>query len=47
MITATFNSEDGDSILDNEIVVVDKTKIIIKIQDGWFLLTRKQAEFKI
>ena len=40
VITATFNSEDGNSILDNEIVVVDETKIIMKIQDGWFLLTR-------
>ena len=40
VITATFNNEDGGSILDNEIVVVDETKIIIKIQDGWFLLTR-------
>ena len=24
----------------NKVVVVDETKIIIKIQDGWFLLTR-------
>ena len=40
VITAIFNNKDGDSILDNEIVVVDETKIIMKMQDGWFLLTR-------
>lgn len=40
VITATFDNKNEDELLDNEIVVVDETKIIIKIDHGWFLLTR-------
>lgn len=40
VIVAGFVDRDGSDILDNEIVVVDETRIIIKIEDGWFLLTR-------
>ena len=40
VITATFNDKDGGNILDNEIVVVNENKIIMKIHNGWFLLIK-------
>ena len=40
MITAEFDDKQEENMLDNEIVVIDETRIIMKIQDGWFLLTR-------
>ncbi len=29
-----------DTVLDNENIVIDKTRIIMKIDKGWFLLTK-------
>ncbi|GFI04819.1 hypothetical protein IMSAGC005_03671 [Lachnospiraceae bacterium] len=40
VITAEFDDKQEENMLDNEIVVIDETRIIMKIQDGWFLLTR-------
>jgi len=40
-IVAEPKEGDKEGILDNEIVVIDKTRIIMKIDEGWFLLTKE------
>lgn len=41
VIVAEPKDGDKEGILDNEIVVIDKTRIIMKIDEGWFLLTKE------
>ena len=36
-----FSDDLNTSLLDGEIVVVNEEKIIIKIQQGWFLLSKE------
>ena len=37
---AKTEEKEEDAVLDNEIIVIDKTRIIMKIDKGWFLLTK-------